>query len=96
MPVIDFDPRPISCRRVTSENINNFVRDLQKISKDQEISSMWEVHLKISYNDYQLEDLSILQEKIMDMIRNMSPKSVSQIDNTTEQSQSENWHSERQ
>ena len=95
MPVIDFDPRPISCRRVTSENINNFVRDLQKISKDQEISSMWEVQLKISYNDYQLEDLSILQEKIMDMIRNMSPKSVSQIDNTTEQSQSENWHSER-
>jgi hypothetical protein len=94
IPVIDFDPRLISCRTVTSDHINNFVHDLQRISEDQEIS-MWEVQLKISYNDYQLEYVSLLQAKIMSLIKNLSPQSVSQIVNTTEQSQSEKWHSER-
>ena len=50
--VIDFDPRPKSCRHVEARHINNLIKDLQVISQNTKDLSMWETQLEIRYEDY--------------------------------------------
>ena len=47
IPVIDFDPRPRTCRQVSAHHISDFVRDLQPISMN--INNISIIYI---YNDY--------------------------------------------
>ena len=81
-----FYPRPEKYQRVTSDNINKFVLGLQSIAQDQETISMWEPQLRINYKDYKLKNTSLLEEQVRDLISNISPKSLMQIEGTEAQS----------
>ena len=93
--VIEFDPRPAKYRKVTSSHINNFVCNLHRISADQNKTTMWETQLTVTYNDYNLEDTSVLEQQVSDLMANLSPACLSQIDGTKAQNESERWYSER-
>ena len=93
--VIDFDPRPEKYQRVTSHNINKFVLGSQSIAQDQETISMWETQLRISYKDYKLDSTSLLEEQVRDLISNISPRSLMQIERTEAQSKCGKWYYER-
>lgn len=95
MDVIDFDPRPEEYRKVTSKHINKIVFDLQRISDDHENISMWETQLYISYEDYKLQNTTVLKEEITNLIIDISPTSLMQIEGTEAQSNCDKWHSER-
>ena len=93
--VIDFDPRPAKYRKVSSSHINNFVRNLQAISADQKKTAMWETQLTITYDDYNLEDTSVLEQQVSNLMANLTPDCLSQMEGTTPQNKSEKWYSER-
>ena len=93
--VIDFDTRPEKYQRVTSDNINKFVLGSLSIAQDQETISMRETQLRISYKDYKLESTSLLEEQVRDLISNISPKSLMQIERTEAQSKCGKWYCER-
>ena len=93
--VVNFDPRPLKNRRVTPEQINRLVINLQNISQDSNVTSMWEMQLKVTYKDYDLCDSSLLQEKVKILHDNLAPATVKEIPGTEEQSKSEKWFIER-
>ena len=93
--VIDFDPRPLDCRAVSTYHINRFVVSLQSI---QELElSMWETQLKIVYQDYKLssEREAGLVKQVHRLLDNLTPTVLGELPGTRAQSQSENWCSER-
>ena len=47
---------------------------------------MWEPQLRINYKDYKLKNTSLLEEQVRDLISNISPKSLMQIEGTEAQS----------
>ena len=59
--VIDFDPRPKSCRHVEARHINNPIKDLQVISQNTKDLSMRETQLEIRYEDYEVADIDVSQ-----------------------------------
>lgn len=75
IPVIDFDPRPKSCRKVTSDHINNFEGSTNNIkrSRNFNVGSPVENHL----HWLPAWKCIFLQDKIMALIKNMTPQSVS-------------------
>lgn len=93
--VIEFDPRPAKYRKVRSSHINNFVCNLHRISADQNKTAMWETQLTVTCNDYDLEDTSVLEQQVSDLMANLSPACLSQIDGTKAPNESERWYSER-
>ena len=93
--VIDFDTGPEKYQRVTSDNINKFVLGSLSIAQDQETISMRETQLRISYKDYKLESTSLLEEQVRDLISNISPKSLMQIERTEAQRNLGKWYCER-
>lgn len=94
MPVIDFDPRPVQYRQVTSAQINRFVINLQSLSQNSE-PSMWETQLKITYENYDLGDPSTLHQKVNILCENLTTAHLMEIPGTEGQSNSERWFSER-
>ena len=94
MPVIDFDPRPVQYRQVTSAQINCFVINLQSLSQNSE-PSMWETQLKITYENYDLGDPSTLHQKVNIPCENLTTAHLMEIPGTEGQSNSEQWFSER-
>ena len=93
--MIDFDPRPAKYRKVSSSHINNFVRNLKAISADQKKTAMWETQLTITYDDCNLEDTSVLEQQVSNLMSNLTPDCLSQMEGTTLQNKSEKWYSER-
>ena len=93
--VIDFDTGAEKYQRVTSDNINKFVLGSLSIAQDQETISMRETQLRISYKDYKLESTSLLEEQVRDLISNISPKSLMQIERTEAQRNFGKWYCER-
>ena len=75
--VYHWDPRPKEHREeVTSQEINKFIIDLQSASVAiNEGESMWETSLKISYEDYELNNdrKSQLQDHVILLEENLSP-----------------------
>lgn len=73
------DPRPKEHRgEVTSQEINNFIIDLQSASVAiNEGESMWETSLRISYEDYELNNdrNSQLRGQVILLEENLSPPS---------------------
>lgn len=97
LDVIDFDPMPDKYRRISKENYNQFVCNLQRISMNEENVSMWETQLYLSYKDYKLSNIDLidLQLKIEMLSSNLTPPSLMQLHGTEDQSQSDQWYSER-
>ena len=93
--VIDFDPRPLDCRAVSTYHINRFVVSLQSIQEPE--LSMWETQLKIVYQDYKLssEREAGLVKQVHRLLDNLTPTVLGKLPGTRAQSQSENWCSER-
>ena len=93
--VIDFDPRPLDCRAVSTYHINRFVVSLQSIQEPE--LSMWETQLKIVYQDYKLssEREAGLVKQVHRLLDNLTPTVLGELPGTRAQSQSENWCSER-
>ena len=89
--MIDLDPRPAKYRKVSSSHINN----LQAISADQKKTAMWETQLTITYDDYNLEDPSVLEQQVSNLMANLTPDCLSQMEGTTPQNKGEKWYSER-
>lgn len=71
--VIDFDPRPAKYRKVLSGHINNFVCNLHPISADQKKTAMWETQSTITYDDYNLEDKSVVEQQASNLMANLTP-----------------------
>ena len=102
-----WDPRPSEYRRQFSENLEQhtslFVRKLQTINKDK--LSMWETLIKVTYEDFVLDDDDKLYYKYLvrnfesclaDNVANIFENSFSgQVPGTKEQSNSETWLQER-
>ena len=93
--VIDFDPRPAKYRKISSNHVNNFVCNLHTISANQNKVSMWETQLTITYSDYNLEDTSVIEQQVSDLMSNLTPDSLSEVEGTKGQNESEKWYSER-
>ena len=70
--VIDFDPRPEKYRRITNENINNFVSGLQNISQNEKKISMWETQLQTTYKDYKMIETTEVEMKVRVDIKSYS------------------------
>lgn len=81
--VIDFDPRPAKYRKVSSSHINNFVRNLHPISADQKQPAMWETQLTVTYDVYNLEDTSVLEQQVGKLMANLTPDCLSEMEGTT-------------
>lgn len=56
---------------------------------------MWETQLRISYKDYKLENTGQLEEQVRDLIYNISPNLLMQIEGTEAQSKCGKWYCER-
>lgn len=56
---------------------------------------MRETQLTMTYNDYNLEDTSVLEQQVSDLMANLTLACLSQMDGTKSQNESEKWHSER-
>ena len=56
--IYEWDPRPKYLQKETicSKELNNFIKDLQKISSNTNEESMWETSLQITYEDYELSE----------------------------------------
>ena len=81
--MIDFDPRPAKYRKVSSSHINNFVCNLHAISADQKQPAMWEPQLTVTYDDYNLEDTSVLEQQVGKLMANLTPDCLSEMEGTT-------------
>lgn len=62
-------------REVKNEYINEFVRNLQSLSSNTKDMSMWEVQLKITYKDYELDNSNtvLLHELTNQLLHNLTP-----------------------
>lgn len=56
---------------------------------------MWETQLTITYNDFNLEDTSVLEQQVPNLMANLTPDCLSQMEGTMPQNKSEKWYSER-
>lgn len=95
--VIDFDPRPIGNREIKPEHINKLVVNLQSLSTNTNGMSMWEVQLKMTYDDYELDNANavILHELTNQLLYNLTPPKLMEIPGTQDQSKNEKWFTER-
>ncbi|XP_065070738.1 uncharacterized protein LOC135695544 [Rhopilema esculentum] len=102
--IINWDPRPVNFRgRPNNQDINEFVKDLQVISCKENNQSMWQMTLKINYEDYDLIDerrdllatyVRILKECLMENNKGVHNGPM-EIVGTSRRSTSPRWHSER-
>ena len=98
LSAIDFDPRPAKYRHVNVHHINNFLHNLQWLSKAEgEGISMWETQLRRTYGDYSLDckRKGVLLEHVNALHENLKPEALLAIPGTQQQSKSEKWFLER-
>ena len=100
--IISWDPRPAKFQgTVGKQETNMFLRDLSKISCKSNEISMWELSLKIQYDDFTLTEerkqtlhnLTTLLEQSLSGFNENEPK---ELEGTRSQIMSHKWVSERQ
>ena len=98
LSAIDFDPRSAKYRHVNVHHINNFLHNLQWLSKAEgEGISMWETQLQHTFGDYSLDckRKGVLLEQVNALHENLKPEALLAIPGTQQQSKSEKWFLER-
>ena len=105
LKLYDWDPRPIRFQNnFGNELANSFLRNLQAYSSKTNEVSMWELSLRMKYEDYPLQEerkailktlVNDLEKSLKDVFTGMDQVEYTEIPGTIEQSASLRWSEER-